>query len=458
MATRVASRRLASLRHRGFRLLAGGQLASNLGDAFYAVALPWYVLASHGGAALLGTVLAAYGIPRTVLLAVGGHASDRWRPWTVMMASDAVRVLAAAALAAAASLGPPRAAVLVPIAAILGAGEGMFLPGSYAIIPALLPPEDLQAGNALAASGTQLATLAGPAIGGALVALLGSSPAFALDAVSFAISAATLAGIRAAVRPAAGTQARPAINPRETAAKHQPSVVLGDEPVTVGPTLRTLLRSERILQISLVVNIAANLGLGGAAEVALPSLARGPLHAGSIGYGGLLAALAVGGLLGTLAASQLRNARRPLMTGSFAFLAGAVAIAVTPYAGGTIAVGAALVAFGVLEGFANVVTITAFQQWAPPTALGRLIGVLMLTSYGVFPVSVALGALVVRDLGPAPFFPLAGACLAIAILVALSQRTWREFGTARATASGQPPPGNAGPDLAQAVAEGDEAG
>ena len=95
------SRSLGPLRHQGFRLLTGGQLASNLGDAFYAVALPWYVLAHHGGALLLGTVLAAYGIPRTVLLAAGGHASDRWRPWTVMMVADTLRAVAAAALAAA---------------------------------------------------------------------------------------------------------------------------------------------------------------------------------------------------------------------------------------------------------------------------------------------------------------------------------------------------------------------
>jgi hypothetical protein len=196
------------------------------------------------------------------------------------------------------------------------------------------------------------------------------------------------------------------------------------------PGLRTLLRSKRILQLSLAVNIAANLGLGGAAEVALPSLARGPLQAGSIGYGSLLAALAAGGLLGTLAASGVHQARRPFMTGSFAFLAGAVAIGVVPYVGGTIAVGAVLVAFGVLEGYGNVVMITAFQQWAPPAALGKLIGLLMLTSYGVFPVSVALAALMVRDLGPAPFFPLAAACLAVAVLAALSQRTWRDFGQA----------------------------
>jgi hypothetical protein len=60
--------------------------------------------------------------------------------------------------------------------------------------------------------------------------------------------------------------------------------------------------------------------------------------------------------------------------------------------------------------------ITAFQRWAPPDVLGRLTGVLMLASFGVFPVSVAFAALVVHNLGAALFFPLAAAALAIAIL------------------------------------------
>ncbi|MGH9106395.1 MAG: MFS transporter, partial [Acidimicrobiales bacterium] len=193
----TTTRGLAPLRHRGFRLLVGGQLASNVGDAFYAVALPWYVLAGHGGALLLGTVLAAYGVPRTVLVAVGGHASDRWRPWTVMMASDTVRAVAVGVLALAAFAGPAKAIILVPVAVVLGAGEGMFLPGSMSIIPSLLPDADLQAGNGLSSGGSQLAFLVGPAVGGAFVALVGPSLAFVADAASFALSAATLAGIRA---------------------------------------------------------------------------------------------------------------------------------------------------------------------------------------------------------------------------------------------------------------------
>jgi predicted MFS family arabinose efflux permease len=406
-------RSLAPLRHRGFRRLAAGQFASNIGDACYAIALPWYVLATHGGALLLGTVLAAYGIPRTVALIFGGQASDRWRPWTVMMTSDAVRVVAVAAMAVAAAAGPARAAVLIPIAVVLGAGEGFFLPGSYSIIPALLPDADLQAANALSAAGNQLAMLAGPALGGALVAVLGPAPALALDAATFAISAVTLVGVRAA-------QGRPAPAPASTAGPA----------ATSGPTLRSMLRSERILQVILLVTVAANLGSGGTGEVAMPALAHGPLHAGAGGYGGMVAAFAGGGLLGTLAAGWLRRVRRPAIAGSAAFIGEAVFLAAAPYLGGLLADSAALAAFGFLNGAGNIVMITLFQRWAPPELLGRLMGMLMLASFGVFPVSVALGAVVVRDLGPAPFFPIAAGLTVAAILAGLSQRSWRNLGAA----------------------------
>jgi MFS family permease len=208
------ARSVAPLRHRGFRLLAGGQLASNVGDAFYAVALPWYVLAHHGGAPLLGTVLAAYGVSRAALLAAGGHASDRHHPWTVMMTADTLRACAVGGLAVAAATGPPRPSLLIPVAVVLGAGEGLFLPGSFAVVPSLLPGDDLQAGNALISSGTQLATLVGPAVAGLVVALVGPVSAFAVDAVTFLASSATLAGVRSHEHHAAPRLARRPASPR----------------------------------------------------------------------------------------------------------------------------------------------------------------------------------------------------------------------------------------------------
>ncbi len=256
-------RALTPLRHGSLRLLVVGQATSNAGDACYAVALPWYVLAAHGGVTLLGTVLVAYGVPRTGLIAAGGWASDRWGSRTVMLASDTARAVAVAALAAAAGLGPARASVLIPVAVLLGAGEGLFLPASYSVVPSLVPDEDLQAANALATGGTQIAALAGPALGGALVALATPSLAFALDAASFAVSAATLARLRAAL-PVTLPASAPAAN-------------AGDATPTVEDATSTfaLLRSQRVLQVSLMLAIALNLGTGGVVEVALPALPTG---------------------------------------------------------------------------------------------------------------------------------------------------------------------------------------
>jgi predicted MFS family arabinose efflux permease len=408
-------RALTPLRHRDFRLLFIGQVTSNVGDACYAVALPWYVLATHGGAVLLGTVLAAYGIPRTVLIAFGGYASDRWRPQTVMLLTDITRAAAIGALALTAALGPARAEVLVPLAIVIGAGEGLFLPGSFSIVPALLTGDDLGPGNALASSGTQLATLIGPAVGGALVAIAGPSFAFALDAATFAVSALTLYAMRA---PRPVTAAPAAAGATASA-----------------PTLRMLFRTERILYIILGVNIAANLGSGGLDGVALPALAHGPLNAGATGYGVILAAFGGGALLGTILVGQVGRLRRPVVVGSLAYLAEALCIGLAPYLGSVAGVSAAMVGLGIANGFANVLTITAFQRWAPPGTLGRLTGLLMLTSFGIFPLSVAIAAIFVRDLGPAPFFLFAAATLAAAILAGLSQRAWRDFG-----ATGEPAP------------------
>lgn len=440
-------RAFAPLRHHGFRLLAGGQLASNVGDAFYAVALPWYVLATHGGALLLGTVLAAYGVPRTALVALGGHASDRWKPWTVMMVADAIRALAVGALAVVASLGPAHASLLVPVAVVLGAGEGLFLPGSFAIVPSLLPDDDLQAGNALTSGGTQLATLVGPALGGAVVALVGPASAFGVDAVTFCVSALTLVRVRAFQQKSAAPMSAPAAASEMAAgarAGPAPQADAGLEPAPEpaprpAPTLRRVLASERVLQVILIVTVAANLGSGGMGDVALPALAHGPFHTGASGYGGLIAAFAGGALVGTLLAAQARRARRPALLASFAFLTEAGCAAIVPYLGGPVLAVAPLVAFGALNGFGNVITITAFQRWAPRELLGRLMGVLMLASFGIFPVSVLFGGAVVHTLGPAFFFPLAGGILALSVLGGLTQKSWRRFGMAE-EAVVRPPP------------------
>jgi predicted MFS family arabinose efflux permease len=398
-----------------FRLLCGGQFASTIGDYCYAVALPWLVLSEHGGVILLGTVLACYGVPRTVLIPVGGVLADKLGPRTLMLAADAARCVLVAGLTVLAARHVTALAALGPIAALIGAGEGLFIPASFAIMPSLLDGEQLAAGNALSTAAVQGGSLLGPALGGGLVAATHTSTAaFGVDAASFGISALSLLMIRA---KASGGQAQaPA---EDTAAPTPPEGLLA------------LLRRSRVLQVLLVVVIAANLASGGMGEIALPALAHAKF--GAAGYGALLACLAVGGIAGTLGAARTGGLRAPVLFASAMFLAESVCIALVPYLGGEVGAAVFLCLTGVCNGLGNVTVLTVMQKWVSPGMLGRVMGLVMLCAFGTFPLSVAVSGVLVRHLGPVPFFPVAGALVAVAILSGLTQREFRMFG-ARADA------------------------
>ncbi len=439
---------LPAMRSQSFRLLASGQFISNVGDGLYAVALPWYVLSHHGGAILLGAVLAAYGIPRTCLILVGGHLADRLSPWAVMMGADIGRLALAGGLAALAAARQPDLLTLAPIAFGLGAGEGLFLPASYAIMPRLVDDDQLQSGNALMSAGTQLATFAGPALGGIVVATLTSAAGFGLDAFSFGISALTLwrlgavVAARAAARTAPGGAAdSPATPPSPVAPSPAEAAAL--EPATAedatatadsgameqdGLTFRAFLRAEPVVIVLMAINVAANLGSAGTGEVALPLFARQHLHAGAGGYGVLIAGFGIGALAGSLAATRLGNVRRPAVVAGLIFLVQVPLVVSVPLAPGLPVAVAMLALWGGLNMCANVTAQTAFQRWAPPALIGRLSGLLLVTSYGMFPVSVVLAGFVVHRFGPGVFFEIAAASLGGTLVWALSTQSYRDFG------------------------------
>jgi hypothetical protein len=421
---------------RSFRLLAGGQFASTIGDFCYAVALPWLVLSNHGSPILLGIVLACYGVPRTVLIPVGGVLADKVGPRTLMLVADTARCVLVAGLALLAARHTASLAALGPIAALIGAGEGLFIPASFAIMPSLLDEERLAAGNALSTAAMQVGSLLGPALGGALVAVTrASTAAFAVDAATFGVSALTLLLIPR--RPAPGSVAG--------SVGGEAAVISGDAEAS-GPTdkggVLALLRRSRALQVILVVVIAANLAGGGMSDVALPALAHASF--GAAGYGALLACFAIGGVAGTLGAARTGNLREPVVFASVVFLVEAVGITLIPYLGGEAGAAAALCLAGACNGLGNVTVLTVLQKWVPPGLLGRVMGTLMLCSFGTFPLSVAVSGVLVHHLGPTPFFPVAGGLLAVAILGGLTQREFRTFGARDAAVQAAP---NAAADL-----------
>jgi len=419
---------------RDFRLLSFGQLASTVGDFCYAVALPWLVLSSpHGGPVLLGTVLACYGVPRTVLIPVGGVFADKFSPRAVMLAADTVRCVLVAALAVVAARGLVSIAFLGPVAALIGAGEGVFLPASAAIMPSLLPADSLQAGNGLSAAMIQIGSITGPVLGGILVAGFGASTAaFAVDSASFALSALALALMRGrrAVTAAGGLQVPAAGQAQDSELVQTGShgEVAADETSIV-----RLFLHARVLQVIVVVAVLANFVIAGAFEVALPALSHARF--GASGYGALIACFGFGSLAGTLAAAKCAGLRRPAIVACAAFLIGGLAVAVVPFLGGLPGAAAADLVFGAAAGFGDILIITLLQQWAPAHMLGRVMSLVLLASFGAFPASVALSGVIVHHIGPVPFFPASGAVLGLVVLLALTQSQFRRFGAAAAPAA-----------------------
>jgi predicted MFS family arabinose efflux permease len=411
--------RAGPLRLRAFRLLMIGQMVSTIGDMFYAVALPWFVLSSGGTPRDLGIVLAAYGIPRAGSVLLGGSLSDRMQPRRMMLLADIARALLVGALAVIVLLNVHTLWMLCAIAAPLGAFEGIFLPASMAILPSILSDDDLQAGNAINMATVQVSTLAGPSVGGAIVASVRSGVAFAIDAATFVVSAIALASMRGKRSPATvKSVSSPAV---EAPIADTPAAT--DEP----KTFWALLRTSRLLQTGLSVSIAANLAFGGLVEVALPDLAHGPLNAGATGFGLMLSTFGAGALAGSLIGGMLGRLPRRGLIALLLTLAQAVFIAIAPYTGGLTGAAITMAAWGLVNAMSNVLLITLIQQKLPRALIGRIMGAFMFANFGLYPISVAVGGVVVDQLGPAILFPITGGILFLAILYGLFQPELRNM-------------------------------
>lgn len=201
---------LRPLRQPTMALLWGGLALSAVGDQAYAVAFTWIAVEAFGAAA---GWLAAVG-PLAVLLTLvfGGRLADGWAPLRAMLGADVIRAAALLGVVMAweASGGPPPSA-LVAAVAVLGAGQAVFRPALQSVIPALVTDlSALPAANALLDATERIARLLGPALVGALVAVLPIRHMLTVNALTYIASAAALLAIQRHVRlPPAARPASP---------------------------------------------------------------------------------------------------------------------------------------------------------------------------------------------------------------------------------------------------------
>ena len=194
-----------------FRLLFAGQALSALGDRITFVALPFAVLATGGGAAEVGIVAGATTLPFFVLSLVAGVLADRLDRRTMMLASDAVRLVCQLVAGLALVAGQAEWWHLAIIGLVYGSADAFFQPAIYGLMPEIVPPEQLQSANALRGLVNSSSLVLGPAAAGLLVVGLGPGGALLVDAGTFVGSIVFLLALRrgTAERAAAITEPDP---------------------------------------------------------------------------------------------------------------------------------------------------------------------------------------------------------------------------------------------------------
>ena len=190
--------RLGALEEREFRLLWLSRVVSDFGDRFALIGLAFAVLDIKASAATLGYVFAARTVSNLALLQAAGVWADRVPRQLLMLASDVGRGGAQAVLAFLLLTGRAEVWHLIVLAAVYGVAEAFFGPASQGLVPQTVRPERLHQANAMMSLSRNVTGILGPAAAGVVIAVSSTGWAIAVDATTFAVSAAFLAAMRVA--------------------------------------------------------------------------------------------------------------------------------------------------------------------------------------------------------------------------------------------------------------------
>src|SRR3954449_2379443 len=258
----------APLRRPWFRALWTAQFVANTGTWAQTVGAQW-LMGDLGGSALqIALVQTAATLPVFLLVVPAGALGDVVDRRRLLLLSQTLMLVSAAALAGTTAAGAVSPNRLLALTAVLAVGQALAAPCFQAIQPELVSRAELPQAALLNGANANVGRAVGPAVGGLLIAAAGPAAAFALNAVSFL---GVLAVLYRWPRP--------------------PTVrVLGAEPI--GQAIRAGMRYVRSAPAfgSLLARSALFMISASGLWALLPAVARGPLHLGANGYGGLLAA------------------------------------------------------------------------------------------------------------------------------------------------------------------------
>jgi predicted MFS family arabinose efflux permease len=374
-------------RHRDFLLLWSAQGISAVGSRITRTALPMAAILVVGAGALdLGLLAVTLTLPRALFAWLGGGWVDRHRRRPVLIGSDLVRAVALLAIPAAAYWQALSMPLLYLIAAITGIGTVLFELADHVFIADLVGREQLLEANGKREAAEAVAEISGPALGGALVALLTAPIAIAVDAATFVASAVVIARIR---------------KHEEIVATIADSSFVDD--VRIG--IRVVWRNPAIRALFIAASMTTLFGSFMASLYtlfALRDLGLTPTELGiAIGCGGIGA---LAGAMMAKGAAEKFGPRRTLI-GSLA-LGAAMQVLIPlapaiPWIAMTFLIAAQVIGDGALT-LCQINETTLRQRLLPPEALGRAAGTYQVAIGVLTPVGALGGALLAEAIGMRP--------------------------------------------------------
>jgi MFS family permease len=367
--------RMGVLGERNFRLFFTAYGASIIGSAMVPVALTFAVLNQGYPIVDVSYVLAAETVPLAALLLLGGVIADRLPRSITMVGADLVRFFSEAALAVLLLTGTAPVWAMVVLAGFLGAGQAFFNPAMTGLMPEIVAPDGLQQANALRALATSSGQILGPALAGVIVAAGGAGWAIAIDAGTYALSAACL--IRLTIPPRPETE---------------PTSMLTD--LVAG---WNEFRSRTWLW-SIVLQFAAFNALCFAPFMLLGAVVARERLGGAAAWGIILALLGAGSIVGAIASSRF-HPRRPLViaTCGAALFALPVSLIAIPAPTALIAAGAFVAGLGL--SIFDTLWETSLQQHIPGELLSRVSAYDWFGSVAFVPLGYILAAPLAGALG-----------------------------------------------------------
>ena len=393
-------RLFSALGSRPFAVLWVAQTLSRLGDRIYLIALAWWVVQTTGSAVAMAVVLLANLVPTLFLLLAGGVLVDRWSRARLMLVSDVSRgvlVGVAAMLATAGLLGMPG---MLALSAAFGAVDAFFEPAYTAIVPQLVPTEFRPSANSLTELSRRLAAMAGPAIGALVVAAAGVPAAFALDSVSFGVSAI---GMLVIARQVTTTPRR------ESSASPLQDVREGLGAVLAVPWL----------WITILVASITNVTLAGPLAAVMPILVTSHFGGGVALLGALDALAGIGSVGAAIWLGRQSRFRHRGLLVYIPWIASALATAMLGLSVPVAAAGVLMITIGVCLTTLSLVWMQTLQEFVPENLLGRVSSLDFLGSAALVPIGFVAAGAMADTLGAAPVFVLGGLATAAMLTVAL---------------------------------------